>query len=99
MNDNCEEGLRLLQVLEHRVRRWALLDAYEKAVELMPFDPDRLREFQVQAWSAESASLKSRCIFAKHVSHCVVCSRVLLEPGALPSIRAEMDDAEEESAV
>ena len=93
MNRDCEEGLRLRRHFENELRKWGWFAAYEKAIEIMPLGHEKIREFQLQAWAAESASFKARSAYAEHMAHCIVCSRSLIEPDAILTIQEKLDKA------
>jgi len=99
MNRDCNEGFRLRRRFEDELRKWGWFAACEKAVEIMPLGHEKIREFQIQVWDAESMLFKARSAYAEHMAHCLVCSRRLITPDAVSTIheklKKESEDANE----
>lgn len=93
MNRDCREGLRLRNNFENELRRWGWFAACEKAAEIMPLGPEKVREFQIEVWNAESDLYKARSAYALHMAHCLVCSRTLVDSEALLTIHQKLDKA------
>ena len=87
MNRDCHEGLRLRRHFEKSLKLWGWFDAYERAVAIMPLEPQKIHEFQTQAKNAQSDLLNARHKYSEHMAECVVCSRRLVVPDAITSIQ------------
>jgi hypothetical protein len=46
MNTGCQEGLQFRRRFESALKEWGWLDAYERAVEILPVGFQRVAEFQ-----------------------------------------------------
>jgi hypothetical protein len=98
MNRDSDEGLRLRQRFEDDLREWGWFNACEKALEMMPVGLPRLCQFQSRLKTAESALFKSRYAYADHMAHCIVCSRKLITPNAIPEIQERLKRVVEQSS-
>src|SRR3569833_440691 len=97
MNRDCQEGLRLRRRFDDELRKWGWFAACEKAIEIKPLGHEKLREFQLQVWDAESMLFKARFSYAAHMAHCHVCSRRLITSDAVATIYEMVKKASEES--
>ena len=97
MNTGCQEGLQLRRRFERALREWGWFDAYERAIEILPVAPQKVGEFQNQVKNAESELVKARSAYAKHMAHCLVCSRGLVLPNAISIVLAKLKKVSEES--
>jgi len=64
---------------------------------MMPVGHEKIREFQLEVWGAESALHKARSAYAIHVAHCLVCSRTLIDADAVLAIHEKLDRAADSS--
>ena len=90
MNRDCEKGLRLRLHFEHALKEWGWFDAYERALELMPVAPPQVHAFQMEARHAQSELNKARRAYVEHMSECLPCSRRLITPDAVDTIREKL---------
>lgn len=90
MNRDCKDGLRLRLHFEHALKEWGWLDAYERALELMPVAPPQVHEFQTEAENANAELIRARHAYVKHMALCLVCSRRLITPDAVAVIREKL---------
>jgi hypothetical protein len=97
MNRDCVEGLRLRRHFENELRQWGWFAACEKAIEMMPLGHEKIREFQLEVWGAESALHKARSAYAIHMAHCLVCSRTLIDADAVLVIHEKLHRAADSS--
>lgn len=98
MNRDCEQGLRLRLHFEHTLKEWGWFDAYERALELIPVGLPHVHVFQKEARHAHSELIKSRQAYVDHMASCLVCSRRLVTPDAVTSIRERLKNSEPPSA-
>ena len=91
MNCDCPDGLRLRLHFEHTLKEWGWFDAYEKALELMPVGHIRVHEFHDEARQAHAAFGNARHAYIEHMASCLDCSRGLLTPDALGTIREKLN--------
>jgi len=91
MNLDCEKGLELRLRFEHALKEWGWFDAYERALELMPVGPPQVHAFQVEAKHAQSELHRARHTYVEHMSQCLACSKRLIVPDAVHTIRQRLD--------
>lgn len=94
MNSDCPEGLRLRLHFEHTLKEWGWFDAYERALELLPVGYSQVHEFQTEARHAQAELTAARNFYVEHMSKCLVCSRRLVTPDALVTIRAKLHNSQ-----
>ncbi len=94
MNSDCPEGLRLRLHFEHTLKEWGWFDAYERALELLPVGLSRVHEFQIEARHAQTELTKARNFYVEHMSRCLLCSRRLIAPDALVTVREKLDKSD-----
>lgn len=99
MNTGCQDGLQLRRRFESALREWGWFDACERAVEILPVGLQRVAEFQRQVKNVESELAKARYEYARHMGHCLVCSRGLVAPDAVSVVREKLKKMSEESGV
>lgn len=92
MNRDCAEGFRLRKRFEKQLKGWGWFDAFERAVEIMPLGPIKVHEFQTKVRDAESELYKARYEYSDHMAHCVICSRRLIPPDAIPTIQERLEN-------
>jgi len=90
MNRDCEKGLQLRLHFEHALKEWGWFDAYERALELMPVCPPQVHVFQMEARHAQAELYKARHAYVEHMSECLACSKRLITPDALDTIRERL---------
>jgi hypothetical protein len=90
MNRDCEKGLQLRLHFEHALKEWGWFDAYERALGLMPVGPPQVHTFHIEARQAQSELFKVRHAYVEHMSECLACSRRLIAPDAVDSIRERL---------
>jgi len=90
MNRDCEKGLQLRLRFEHALKEWGWFDAYERALELMPVGPPQVHVFQIEARHAQAELYKARHAYVEHTSECLSCSKRLITPDALDTIRERL---------
>lgn len=91
MNRDCKDGLRLRLHFEHTLKEWGWLDAYERALELMPVGTQRISEFQKETHHANSELINARHNYVEHMTNCLICSRRLITSDALETIREKLN--------
>jgi hypothetical protein len=93
MNRDCEKGLCLRLHFEHTLKEWGWFDAYERALELIPVGFSQVHEFQKEARHAQAELQKSRHAYVEHMAECVSCSRRLITPDAVVTIREKLNSS------
>jgi len=91
MNRDCEKGLQLRLRFEHALKEWGWFDAYERALQLMPVGPPQVQTFHIEAKHAQSELNKARHAYVEHLSECLACSKRLITPDALDTIRERLN--------
>jgi len=90
MNRDCSEGFRLRRRFEQELKQWGWFDAFEKAIELLPVELDKVHEFQTQVSRSQAGVAKARFEYVFHIAHCIRCSRRLVAPDAIPIIEERL---------
>jgi len=90
MNRDCEKGLQLRLHFEHALKERGWFDAYERALELMPVGPPQVHTFHMEAKHAQSELSKARHAYVEHMAECLECSKRLITPDAVDTIRQRL---------
>jgi hypothetical protein len=90
MNRDCEKGLQLRLHFEYTLKEWGWFDAYERALELIPVGLSQVHLFQIEARHAQQDLYKARHGYVEHMAECLACSKRLITPDAVFTIREKL---------
>ena len=65
------------------MKQWGWFDAFEKAIELLPVELDKVHEFQTQVSRSQAGVAKARFEYVFHMAHCIRCRRRLVASDAI----------------